>query len=324
MSETKTAVCLGNFDGVHIGHRRLLEQTVRTAQEKGLKPVAYTFSSHPLSLLGQGTLLLTLPDERRSLLMQAGVTPVEDDFAAVRDLSPQEFFEQVLLGRLHAGAVLCGAGHRFGKGASGDAKTLCALCAQAGISCVVLPSLTVEGRAVSSSWIRQCVTRGDMEKVALLLGRPFSVTGPVLHGKELGRKLGTPTVNQALPQGRVTPRHGVYAAFVLVDGARYAGAANVGLRPTVEGESLNVETHILDYQGDLYGRVITVELLRHLRDERRFADVGALQRQMFGDIGRVRRICMELRDTPMFSQPSCLSGDSVQDGPDRLTKAKTL
>ena len=95
----------------------------------------------------------------------------------------------------------------------------------------------------------------------------------------------------------MTPRHGVYAAFVLVDGARYAGAANVGLRPTVEGESLNVETHILDYQGDLYGRVITVELLRHLRDERRFADVGALQRQMFGDIGRVRRICMELRST---------------------------
>ena len=192
------------------------------------------------------------------------------------------------------GPFCAGRGTALEMGASGDAKTLCALCAQAGISCVVLPSLTVEGRAVSSSWIRQCVTRGDMEKAALLLGRPFSVTGPVLHGKELGRKLGTPTVNQALPQGRVTPRHGVYAAFVLVDGARYAGAANVGLRPTVEGESLNVETHILDYQGDLYGRVITVELLHHLRDERRFSDVEALRQQMLGDIAQAKRVCAQM------------------------------
>ena len=294
MSETKTAVCLGNFDGVHIGHRRLLEQTVRTAQEKGLKPVAYTFSSHPLSMLGRATPLLTLPDERRGLLVQAGVTPVEDDFARVRDLSPQEFFEQVLLGRLHAGAVLCGAGHHFGKGASGDAKTLCALCVQAGILCAVLPSLTVEGRAVSSSWIRECITGGDMEKAALLLGRPFSVTGPVLHGKELGRKLGMPTVNQAMPQGRVTPHHGVYAAFVLVDGIRYAGAANVGLRPTVEGKTVNVETHIMDFHGDLYGRVITVELLHHLRDERRFSDVEALRQQMLGDIAQAKRVCAQM------------------------------
>lgn len=219
------------------------------------------------------------------------MTAVEDDFAAVRDLSPQDFFEQVLLARLHAGAVLCGAGHRFGKNAAGDAAVLRALCDRAGVSCTVLPSLKAEGRVVSSSWIRQCIMAGDMERAARLLGRPFCVTGEVLHGKQLGRKLGAPTVNQALPAGRVSPRYGVYAAFVRVDGVRYAGAANVGLRPTVSGESVNVETHIVDFEGDLYGRVVTVELLRHLRDECRFSSVEELRAQVLRDVERAKEVC---------------------------------
>lgn len=291
MSERRSAVCLGNFDGVHTGHRLLLEQTVHVAKQQGLSPLAYTFFVHPLALLGHGAPLLTLPDERRLLLEAAGVTAVEDDFAAVRDLSPQDFFEQVLLARLHAGAVLCGAGHRFGKNAAGDAAVLRALCDRAGVSCTVLPSLKAEGMVVSSSWIRQCIMAGDMERAARLLGRPFCVTGEVLHGKQLGRKLGAPTVNQALPAGRVSPRYGVYAAFVRVDGVRYAGAANVGLRPTVSGESVNVETHIVDFEGDLYGRVVTVELLRHLRDECRFSSVEELRAQVLRDVERAKEVC---------------------------------
>ena len=280
-----SAVCLGNFDGVHIGHRLLLEQTALAARQRGLRAVAYTFSEHPSVLLeGERRPLLSLPEERNALIGQLGVQVIEEDFRAVQELSAQEFFERILLGQLRAEILLCGEGHRFGVGAAGDTALLQRLCSAAGVTLLVLPPVKLGGETVSSSRIREAVARGEVEHAARMLGRPFSVTGEVVQGKRLGRTIGVPTINQALPEGRVTPRFGVYAARVELDGVRYVGAANVGLRPTVSGEGVNLETHLVGYKGDLYGRIVTVELLRHLRDERRFPSVEELKRQMEQDV----------------------------------------
>ena len=284
-----SAVCLGNFDGVHRGHRFLLSQTVRTAGELGLAPLCYTFEQHPSSVLRTATPLLTLPEERNTLLRECGVQPVVDDFSKICHMEPEEFFEEVLLHRLGAKAILCGDNHRFGRKAAGDTALLRRLCERSGLQLSVISPLCDNGRPISSSWLRECMERGDMETAARLLGRYPSIEGEVIVGRRLGRGMGFPTINQRLSPQRVKPRRGVYAAILSILGRQYMGALNIGIRPTIPGEE-SAETHILDFDGDLYGQTIKLQLVHHLRDEVRFDSVEALRAQVLADIERVREM----------------------------------
>ena len=276
------AVVLGNFDGVHLGHQQLFSR----ARALGLPAtVAWTFTA--LAKPADSSPHLTDTAERLRLFAKYGLDyAVLEEFSAVRDLSPHRFAETYLPETLQAGAVVCGFNFRFGKGGVGDAEQLRELLRKGNIPVWIERPVFFENRIVSSSAVRGCVLEGAMETAAALLGHPFSICFPVVHGKQLGRKIGIPTINQQFPAGHIIPRRGIYACTCTVGEDIFLGVANVGVRPTVaDGNAqVNCETHIIDYNGLLYGKEIRVEFYHRLRDEVRFSDVSALQAQVRRDI----------------------------------------
>ena len=260
----KNTIVLGNFDGVHLGHRALIGR----ARENGGIVTAYTFLSLPW--IGA---YLTGPEEKKVQLRAAGVDfVVAEDFERVRDTEPEDFVRDVLAERLGATDLVCGFNFRFGKDGRGDAAMLSALAAERGIGTAVVGAVLSGGEPVSSTRIRSLLTEGKPEEAERLLGRYWSFSLPVLHGKALGRTLGFPTANQTFPPGMVVPKSGVYASFVLIGAERYPALTNIGFRPTFEKRAaLNAETHILGgWDGDLYGKRLRVGLLSYLREEKRF------------------------------------------------------
>lgn len=281
------AVALGNFDGVHCGHRQLLSEVCAlAAQIPECIPAVWTFHTLAKTDAQAATPVLTTPEEKLRQIAAAGIrAAVLEDFDAVRDLSPETFVRAYLAEKLHCAAVVCGFNFRFGKGGAGDADTLRALLAEVGIPLSVVPPVLCGGEPISSTRIRLAVESGDMEDAAALLGRPFSVCLPVLHGNRIGHSLGIPTVNQNFPAGHIVPCRGIYACICTVNGKRYEAAANVGTRPTVsDGDAVNCETHILGYDGDLYGKSVRVEFCRRLRGEEKFDSVAALKAAIERDI----------------------------------------
>ncbi len=281
------AVALGNFDGVHIGHSRLLSMVCEITADRGdCASAVWTFVSLPKG----GASVLTPLREKLSAFAKAGVEyAVLAEFDSVRDLSPEDFVRDVLLDKLSAVAVVCGFNFRFGKGAAGTAERLSQLLSPAGVSVTVVEPVTVGGEPVSSTRIRRAVSLGEMEEAETLLGRPFFVTLPVVHGQALGRTWGIPTVNQTVPPFLAVPAFGVYASVVLLDGRAFAAVTNIGVRPTVSNEgTVYMETHLLDFDGDLYGEEITVSLSCRLRGEERFPDVESLKHQIALDIEAAR------------------------------------
>lgn len=288
----RTVVALGFFDGVHAGHAALLRRVVTEAAERHAEPAVFSFYD------GEGIKSdvprLTTQEERLRLLEEAGIARAFlGHFGAMRTLSPEAFAEQVLCGICGACAAVCGPNFRFGYGGQAGPERLSACLATHGIPLFVLPAQEYHGKMISASAIRAAVEQGDMPQAAGMLGRPFTLSGPVLHGHALGRRLGFPTANQSFPAGTVIPAYGVYAVRVaLSDEDRiYRGIANVGRRPTVEDAgAVNCETHLLDYTGDLYGRQMRVFFLRHLRGERKFADTEELRRTVLADMAAAERM----------------------------------
>ncbi len=282
------AVALGNFDGVHRGHRRLLTAVQEEADRLGCASAVWTFTS----LAKEGAIpALTTSEEKLRVIAGTGVQyAVLEDFDAVRHLSPADFAEGYLADRLCCAAAVCGFNFRFGKDGAGDADTLAACLSRRGIPVTVVGPVEDADGIVSSTRIRAAVTAGDMERAASLLGRPFSIRFPVVHGHRLGHTIGVPTINQEFPGGHIRPSRGIYACVCTVDDRSYAAVANVGARPTVsDSDRVNCETHILDYDGDLYGRSVRVAFLHRLRDEQRFADVTSLAEQIARDIDETRQ-----------------------------------
>ncbi len=286
--ERPLAVALGNFDGVHRGHRQLLAAVQEVAAHLGCVSAVWTFTS--LAKEAAIPALMT-PEEKLRVLAGTGVQyAVLEDFGAVRHLTPDTFAEEYLADGLRCAAAVCGFNFRFGKDGAGDASALVQSLGRRGIPVTVVGPVEDDGGVVSSTRIRTAVTAGDMETAARLLGRPFTIRFPVVHGHRLGRTIGVPTVNQEFPAGHIRPARGIYACTCTVDGRTYAAVANVGARPTVsESDRVNCETHILDYEGDLYGRCVEVSFLHRLRDERKFADLSALQAGIQGDIDGTRQ-----------------------------------
>ncbi len=277
-------VAVGVFDGVHIGHSAVLTKALLV---HNLTPAVFTFKQS--GNLKSGGCLQT-DEGRRKILERLGFADIfEADFAAIQNMTPQEFVD-MLHRDLHAKAIVCGFNFRFGKGGAGDTKLLEQLCAQVGVEVMMQPAVTVDGEAVSSTRIKQALKAGDTALVLRLQGRPFTMEATVKSGQKLGRTLGSPTINQPIDETITLPRLGVYAAVATVDGHMHPAVTNIGIRPTVGGTKPLAETYILDFEGDLYGEKIPVELVKFLRPEQKFENVTALQQAIQKDIADTRAL----------------------------------
>ncbi len=298
------SVALGVFDGLHPGHRAVIAAALQAGAGYG---TVYTFRAGTVTTKALNQQLCT-DEERRRLLEQQDVTElIEEDFAAVRAMTPEEFVDTVLRDRLHATALSCGYNYRFGKDGAGDVALLQALCARRGMALTVLPPITADGQPVSATAIRRQLAAGNMPAVRRLLGRSWGLSLPVVQGQHLGGRLGMPTVNQPIPAALALPRFGVYAASVEIGDETYVGVTNIGVRPTVGAPAPLAETWIQDYSGDLYGQTVQVYPVEFLRPEQKFTDLDALTAQVhrdaaaaravFAPTGRIRAVLFDYDDT---------------------------
>ncbi len=286
----ETVLCLGNFDGVHIAHRQLMKKTVLLKKEKYPHAVSGVFCFEEPST----DFLSELPAKHLSTLSQKlrffremGIEyAFLADFPSIQNASPQVFLQEILLKACRCRAVVCGFNYRFGQYGAGTPEQLLR---QFGDDAYIQPPLLKDGQTVSSTRIRCLLEQGDAEQAAALLGRPYSMTAEVIHGKALGRTMGIPTVNQELPEKMLVPLHGVYITSCLIDGKRYESITDLGNHPTVDNRAtVNMETFLLDFSGDLYAKRVEVCFLKYLRPELRFADTAALTAQINRDIATAK------------------------------------
>ncbi len=279
--------CVGTFDGVHMGHREVIQTAVLAARREGAPCVLVTFDRHPAALLAPDRCPPSLASLSTNLrcVREAGVdvAVVLAFDAALSTLSAREFLDQVLCGALKVGRMVVGHDFAFGRGREGTAAWL-----QERIPTEVVPPLEVGGQRVSSSAIRDAVARGDVEGASTLLGRAFAVEGVVVPGRRVGRTLGYPTVNLAPFGLQVQPADGVYAGLCDTPLGTFKAAVSIGLRPAVDGAQRTIEAFLLDYPGEsLYGRSVVLQLVRRLRDYLAFETVEALVEQISRDVQRV-------------------------------------
>ena len=281
-------VVLGNFDGVHKGHLKLIDSAVKEAKLSGCKTAVWTFEEHPANILSQkGLKILTSNEEKNELFAENNLDYViYEDFLSVKDYTPDEFIDKILIDELDAKCVFCGFNFTFGKEGKGSPSYLKDKMAEKGRNAVIMPPFCIEGKVVSSTEIRKLIEEGKVGEASELLGRPYFANLTVLHGKELGRTIGIPTINQKFPKNRIVPKNGIYCCKCLVGGEEYVGVSNVGFRPTVNSDEsdVNCETHIIGYNGWLYGEKVKVMFYKRLRDEMCFSDVNELKEKVREDI----------------------------------------
>lgn len=286
--EGELAAALGSFDGLHLGHRQVIGNTLSVP---GLRPAVITFQQNPsVSLQKKPVPLLTTNEQKLALLEEMGVEVVYLlPFDRIRDMEPEDFVE-ALYRICRVRALSCGFNFRFGKNGRGDAGLLKELCREKGMELSVTPSVSIAGETVSSTRIRACLEQGDVQQAGQLLGRPFGYDFEVTHGRQLGRTWGTPTINQPFPAGYVLPRFGVYASLVEVEGQKYYGVTNIGVKPTVGSDCALSETWIPEFSGDLYGKKVPVELLDFIRPERKFDSLDQLKNEILENGVLARKI----------------------------------
>lgn len=291
MSIMASVVALGNFDGLHKGHMSVINSALKMAEELSATPYALIFKEHPLLLLkGASPASLFTDDMRSQVFKEIGITPCKLSFTDIMNMSPEEFFETILLKRMCAVGVCCGFNYTFGKGGEGTPALLKKLCDDHGVKFSISPELDFEGEAISSSRIRKAIEDGEIEKANVMLGRPFTYKQKVVDGDKRGRTMGTPTINQYLSPELVEPKHGVYMSKTTVNGKKFYSITNIGVRPTVGVGPTDCETYILDFSGDLYGKYVEVSLLHFLREEKKFESLSALEEQIMADTLEVRKI----------------------------------
>ena len=284
--ENKSAVALGKFDGIHLGHRRLLEQVLEQ-KSQGLWTVVFTFDTSAASFFGGETKELSTREEKRAVFSRLGIDvliefPLNRGTAATE---PAEFVARYLAEQMQTAYLCAGPDISFGKGGAGDYKLLSEYAGTCGYQVELIDKVRVDGEEVSSTRVRQAVREGDMEKVSVMLGAPYCVSGKVVHGRQLGRKLGMPTANILPDVRKLLPPNGVYYSRARLGDAVYRGISNVGCKPTVSDEKImGVETYLYDFSGEVYDRDMTVELLAFRRAERTFESVEALRRQIEADV----------------------------------------
>lgn len=281
----RTAVSLGIFDGVHIGHRAVLN----SAEKSGLKTAVFTFLSETVTTKGNKGVIYT--DNRKlEILKRLGVEYVlSPAFSDFKDMSAEDFIKKILVGSFNAAEVFCGEDFRFGKGAEAGVSELSKLCLKYGIKLNVTPPVMYKGQAVSSTRIKSALVNGDILSANEMLYEKFGYFEKIIHGNKIGRTLNFPTINQVIPEKTVLPKFGVYLTEIEISGVMYKGVSNVGVKPTVGNKEPLIETHILNYSGNLYGESLNVKLVKFLREEKKFASLDELKRQVDFDIQNARR-----------------------------------
>ncbi|MDR2678522.1 MAG: bifunctional riboflavin kinase/FAD synthetase [Zoogloeaceae bacterium] len=296
---TETALTVGNFDGCHRGHKALLERLRAVARAEGRQAAVMTFEPHPREFFSPATAPARLTPLREKLAYFAAagvdavfVIPFNPRFAA---LSAETFIHVVLIEALRVHHLIIGDDFRFGSDRRGDFGVLEAAARDTGLTVEATPTVVFpdSGERISSSAIRAALAAGDCAKAAAFLGHPYAVAGRVVHGRRLGRQLGFPTANLYLRHTPL-PLTGIFAISAEFAGARFAGVANVGLRPTVETGVVRplLEAHLFDFDGNLYGKQLSVRFIRKLRDEQKFSGLEALQQQIALDVAQARAACV--------------------------------
>ena len=290
-----TVVTVGTFDGVHLGHRAVLEEIRDRASATGRRAVLLTFHPHPLRIVRPEATppLLTTPVEKKEILAETGL-----DYAvflafspALSRYSPRRFVEEILVGRLRLDELVIGHDHGFGRGRAGDVTLLREIGTELGFAVDVVKPVLIEGAAVSSSLIRKAVSEGRLEAARTRLGRPYSARGVVVRGEQRGRDLGFPTANLSIDATeKLLPPSGIYAVRGVLKRGVFAGALHLGPRPTFQGSPPSIELYLLDFDGEIYGEEVRVDFIRFLRPVRAFGSVASLVRQMELDVAEVRRV----------------------------------
>lgn len=287
-SSEHTVLTIGTFDGIHIGHQRIITQVVERAKEQGLLPTVLTFFPHPRMVLDPSApiALIQTIEERAQLLASYGIAqlviqPFSKEFAA---LSAQDYVRELLVGKLRAKEIIIGYDHRFGKNRSAGIEELKAFGQQYHFQVEEIPVQEVDSLSVSSTKIRQALEKGDVQTANHYLGYSFSLAGTVVHGQKLGRTLGYPTANLQIENShKLIPKIGVYAVYMLWEGKKVFGMLSIGKNPTIEGKGESIEVYFFDFSSDLYGKEIRLYFIDFIRDEVKFPSLEALKAQLKKD-----------------------------------------
>lgn len=292
-----TVTALGNFDGVHKGHRELIERAVRMSKEMGIKSAVFTFSNHPKNLL-TGSLSvknILYPEDKAKIIERLGIDylfsiPFNKD---MMNMSPEDFTKKLLAEKLNCKAVVAGYNYRFGKAAKGTPLFMKKIGEEKGFGVSIIDPVIVNGQVVSSSLIREFIRDGEMEQCFDFLGRFYSIGGTVVVGNQIGRTIGFPTSNILLDESMVTPAHGVYITYCKYNGTVYPSITNVGLKPTIGDNKKTIETHIFNFNKELYGKKIRVEFVKKTRSEVKFGSVEDLSKQILRDCNTAKEYHMK-------------------------------
>ena len=282
--QNKTAIALGTFDGVHIGHLAVLNLP------KDYKKIAVTFKIPPkMEISGKGG-LITLPQEKCQRLKNVGIDEIcQLEFKEVRDITSKDFLK-FLNDKYSPKLISCGFNYRFGKNGEGNTETLSEFCLQNGIEFKCSERVCFEGQPVSSTLIREMLSSGEIEKANKLLSEPFSFTAEVIEGDKRGRTIGVPTINQRYPSDKVRLKFGVYKTLVEIGDEKYIGITDIGVRPTYQTDFVISETHITGFSGDLYSKEVKITPLKFLREEKKFASLTELKNQIEADLKYIKEI----------------------------------
>lgn len=299
MSNSPKVIALGFFDGVHLGHGALLRRTAEEAKGRGVSSAIFTFAQPPKEVVtGIPCPLINSPEDRADLarrlygIDEVIMVPFDQEMMTT---SWQDFVTEILVKRYHAVHLVAGHDHHFGHKNQGSPALLQEKCAEIGLGCDIIPEVVIDGITASSSYIRQLVAAGEMERAADYLGHPHTLSQTVQHGRRIGRTIGIPTINLVPPPHVLVPAFGVYAAKVtLPDGRSFPAVTNVGVRPTVNnGQDVTIEPWLLGFDGDLYGQTVRLEFYRHLRGEVRFQSLNELKAQIQKDAEATRQYFSE-------------------------------
>ena len=282
-----TVVALGNFDGIHKGHQEIIGRTVKEAEAAGLKSAVFTFSNHTSSILKNVPKVKNIlyPEDKLRILEEMGVDyvfniPFTEE---ILRMSPEEFIEEILVNRFNIREAYCGFNYSFGYKASGTPEVLMHEGLKHGFGIHVQEPYVIDGVVVSSTYIRQLIEEGRMEEAAKFMGRMYSVSGEIIVGNKLGRTIGFPTCNILVDDTMITPPNGVYITTCTIDGVTRSSVTNVGVKPTIGTYEKNIETHIFDFNEDVYGKQIRVDFIKHTRGEQKFDGLNALKKQIESD-----------------------------------------
>ncbi|NLV88070.1 MAG: bifunctional riboflavin kinase/FAD synthetase [Tissierellia bacterium] len=286
-----TAIALGNFDGLHLGHRKLINAMVSRSREIGVKPSLLLFKNHTKTTINKNKpKIITNNEQKFRIAEELGIEIIYliDFDENIMKLSGEEFVTNIILEKMNSKLVTVGFDYRFGYKASGDSNYLIELGKKYDFDVIVVEPVYVDNKVVSSSSIRELISVGKIEETTKKLGRPYSFLGKVIPGSNRGNKLGFPTANIELIDNYVVPKTGVYVTNTIIDNKRYISATNIGYNPTFNENVLKIETHILDFEDKIYGKIIEIEFLEFMRDDIKFDDPEDLIDQMRLDIELIK------------------------------------